>query len=184
MARDLYVTYEESTPPPTWVMWLVSVGFLVPTVSLALEAVRLLQSGELRAALGTGALAGALLLGPLLLHLLFGRLHVRVTHTSLVLSFGYLPWIRKLVLFDEIAGLEPVTYRPLLEFGGWGIRWGFKGKKAWTARGNRALRLTLTDGTLLYVGSDDPVRLGKRIRVVGGGRWQEPEPSPGARPAE
>jgi len=173
MARDRYVTWEESTPPPAWAIALVVLVTTVPGAVMALEALRRLAGGEPGAALSGLAGAAGLLLALALFLLLFGRLHVQVTRTSLLVGFGYLPLIQKLVLFDEITDIEPVTYSPLREFGGWGIRWGRRGKKAWTARGNRALRLTLTDGTLLYVGSDDPERLAARMRLVGGGRWDD-----------
>ncbi len=54
---------------------------------------------------------------------------------------------------------EAVTYSPLGDFGGWGIRMGGNKKKAWTVKGNRALVLELKDGTRFYLGSEKPERI-------------------------
>jgi len=171
MATPHYVTYEESTPWPPWAALLVWAAFGVPAAIAALEAASLLREGAPGPALAKAIAAVALAMGPFAVRLFLGRLHVRVTRSSLLLGFGYVPLIQKLVTFDEITAMEPLTYSPLAEFGGWGIRRGGRGKKAWTIRGDRALRLSLGDGTSLYVGSEDPVRLGNRVRLAGGRRW-------------
>ena len=75
--------------------------------------------------------------------------------------------IRRAVAFDEIVSLESVEYRPLSEFGGWGVR-GLGRRKAWTARGNRAVALRLTGDRELLIGSDHPKRLEERIRTLAG----------------
>ena len=98
---------------------------------------------------------------------LMGELRTRVTDTEVRLAWGAAELIRKRIPFSEIRGARAVTYSPLAEFGGWGIRWSAKGKSAWTTRGNRALRLELADGKALYVGSDRPERIVPFIRPGG-----------------
>ena len=78
--------------------------------------------------------------------------------------------IRKSVPYSQIRQASPVTYSPLSEFGGWGIRLGRGKKVAWTIRGNRALCLHLQDGTLFYLGSPHPERLLGRVVSVGKGK--------------
>lgn len=96
-------------------------------------------------------------------------MRVIVDDHGLLIHLGSIPLLHRRVSFDEILAVEAVRYRPIREFGGWGIR-GLGKKKAWTARGDRAVRLTLTDDRQLYVGSDKPQRLAERIRTVGGER--------------
>lgn len=156
-----YVTYEETTPWPPWVVLVVMVSCLGGVV------------GILAAGPTPGALVGAGLLGllPVLLWFLFGTLVVRVTRTSVLVSFGAAGLVQRLVSFGEIERVEAVRYRPILEFGGWGIRWGFgTGKRAWTIRGNQAVVLHLEDGTRFYVGSPTPERLAEGIRRAMGSR--------------
>jgi hypothetical protein len=98
-----------------------------------------------------------------------GGLTVLVQERRLFLHLGSVPVIRRSVPYQEILELESVEYQPFVEFGGWGVR-GMGKKKAWTARGNRAVRLRLTGERELYVGSDHPRRLEERIRTTAGDR--------------
>ena len=96
---------------------------------------------------------------------LLGGLTVRVEDTRLVVHLGSVPLVRRFIPYVEILEVESVVYRPIREFGGWGVR-GRGERKAWTARGDRAVKLTLTGGRELLVGSDRPHRLEERIRAV------------------
>lgn len=57
------------------------------------------------------------------------------------------------------------TYRPLLEYGGWGVRWGWSGR-AYNASGNRGVQLVLKDGTRLLIGSQQPEELLEAVRAI------------------
>jgi hypothetical protein len=108
-------------------------------------------------------MAGVILGSGLLIQILFGGLTVVVERTGLRIGLGN-GWVfRTYIPFSQIESMETVTYHPIKEFGGWGLR-GSKQKRAWTARGNRAVVLTLDDGRRVYVGSDEPARLEARIR--------------------
>jgi hypothetical protein len=163
MTRD-YLAYEEITPWPVWIWPIVVGSFLAGTWAVWRE------TSPTSATAVTSSVA-VLVMGPLAMWALVGSLRVRVTHSSLLIGFGRLQWIQKHLPFSEITGIEPVRYSPIREFGGWGVRFGWGGKRAWTIRGNGAVRLTLRDGKQLYVGSDHPQRLAERIRMAGGGRW-------------
>jgi hypothetical protein len=52
--------------------------------------------------------------------------------------------------WEEIAAFEACTYRPILDYGGWGIRFG-SGGKAYNVSGNRGLRLDLVGGRPTHV---------------------------------
>ena len=103
------------------------------------------------------------------LRMVLGGLTVLVQETRIVLHLGSVRLVRKMVSFDSIVSLESVRYRPLVEFGGWGVRGAGK-KKAWTARGDRAVVVGLKEGRRLYVGSDHPQRLEDAIRSAVAGR--------------
>ena len=118
--------------------------------------------GAVRWPLAAGIVAGAAGLQALV-----GGLTVRVEQTGLALHLGSVPLIRRTVPFADILALESVVYQPIREFGGWGVR-GFGKRRAWTARGNRAVKLTLTGDRELLVGTDNPQRLEERIRTVAG----------------
>jgi hypothetical protein len=79
-----------------------------------------------------------------------------VTPGDLRVWFGWLPTYRRSVPIESIRSVEVVTYRPIAEFGFWGIRSGRDGERALIARGNRGVRLELTDGSKLLIGSQKP----------------------------
>lgn len=60
--------------------------------------------------------------------------------------------VRRRIEFKEIANAEAVTYRPLRDYGGWGVRLGPKGK-TYNMRGDRGVQLTLTNGGRVLIGS-------------------------------
>ena len=62
----------------------------------------------------------------------------------------HLNWM--LFPFSSILKAEAVTYSPLAEYGGWGIRYGRKGK-AYNVSGNKGVLLTLRDGMKVLIGS-------------------------------
>lgn len=103
------------------------------------------------------------------LRMVLGGLTVLVQETRIVVHLGSVRLVRKVVPFAGIVSIESVRYRPLVEFGGWGVRGAGK-KKAWTARGDRAVVIGLKEGRRLYVGSDHPKRLEEAIRGALGGR--------------
>ena len=68
---------------------------------------------------------------PLLILLL--RLETRVTEQGL--HVRYRPFLRRSFAPDDLTSFEAVTYRPIREWGGWGLRWSPKRGKAWTTSG-------------------------------------------------
>jgi len=63
------------------------------------------------------------------------------------------------------------TYRPILEYGGWGIRWGIGGR-AYNISGNQGVQLVFRNGRRLLLGSGRPQELEAAIRSVSGCRGQ------------
>jgi hypothetical protein len=99
-------------------------------------------------AIGTGLV---LIVVILLLHMT-----TEATPSDLRVWFGWLPTYRRSVPIEMIRSVEVVTYRPIADFGFWGIRSGRDGERALIARGNRGVRLELTDGSKLLIGSQKP----------------------------
>ena len=90
-------------------------------------------------------------------------------------------WRPRLIPLSTIHSYQVVTYKPLAEYGGWGIRDGFNGGKAYTSSGNRGVQLELKDGGRLLIGSQRPEELAQAIEQAGrdedhpreAGRWQD-----------
>jgi len=99
------------------------------------------------------------------------KLVTEVWDHELSVHFVLLWRVRKIPL-ERIRRASPVTYRPIMDYGGWGIRRGRKGW-AYNASGDRGVELELDDGKLLLVGSQRPeelvaaIEMGKRTTGAG-----------------
>lgn len=58
----------------------------------------------------------------------------------------------------EVRDFERVTYNPIADYGGWGIRWGFKGK-AYNVSGQEGVLLHFYNHKPLLIGSQQPAAL-------------------------
>jgi hypothetical protein len=103
-------------------------------------------------------------LGLLMIVIVF-LLHMttEVTPTHVRVWFGWIPTYRRIVPIDSVRSVEVVTYRPIRDYGFWGIRSGSDGERALIARGNRGVRLELVDGSKLLIGSQTPELLAAAI---------------------
>ncbi len=75
---------------------------------------------------------------------------------------AFVPITTRRVGFEEIETCEARTYRPIREFGGWGIKFG-RGGRAFNVSGNRGVQLKLIDGTRFLIGSQRPEPLAAAI---------------------
>ncbi len=76
------------------------------------------------------------------------RLETRVYRDGIY--FIYFPFHKKYrkISWDQLDEILGRKYRPLIEFGGWGIRWGHK-KWAYTVSGNECIELRKGDYKIL-----------------------------------
>lgn len=80
------------------------------------------------------------------------RLETQVTLTALRFRMFPLHRAWRVHPFDTIARAVAITYRPLREYGGWGIRFGRRGM-AYNVSGNEGVLITLRSGTSFLLGS-------------------------------
>ncbi len=121
----------------------------------------LAEDGLRGMALSLFALAG--LTSPMFVTVGFLRMTTEVTPTDVRVWFGWVPTYRRFIAVGQIQKIEVVTYRPLRDYFGWGIRSGRDGDRALTARGNRGVRLELADGGVILLGSQRPDALAVAI---------------------
>ena len=114
-------------------------------------------------ALISGLFAGSFLCVPIMVVIGLFKMTTEVTPSELRVWFGWIPTYRRAVSIASIQRVEVVRYRPLREYGGWGIRVRRNGDRILTARGNLAVRLEMTDGTALLLGSQRPEPLARSI---------------------
>lgn len=86
------------------------------------------------------------------------------------IRFRYFPFIlkEKTIFWSEIESLEICTYKPIKEFGGWGIRYGFGIKgRAFTVSGNTGIRLLKKNGKKLLFGTRKNVEIAEYFKLIG-----------------
>jgi hypothetical protein len=100
---------------------------------------------------------------PMALAVFLLQMTTEVTPTEVRVWFGWIPIYRRVIAITDIRRYHVVQYRPILDYGGWGIRAGRDGERVLNARGNRGVRLELSDGTKLLIGSQRPEELAETI---------------------
>jgi hypothetical protein len=92
----------------------------------------------------------------ILLSVLTLRQTTTVATDAVTVRFGFLYRVR--IPFSEIAHAEAVSYRPVRDYGGWGIR-GFGRRRALNTRGNQGVLVTRANGSTILIGSQKPREL-------------------------
>jgi hypothetical protein len=100
---------------------------------------------------------------PLVLAVGLLQMTTEVTPTEVRVWFGWVPIYRRVISITGIQRYHVVRYRPILDYGGWGIRTGHDGERVLNARGDRGVRLELADGSKLLIGSQRPEELAETI---------------------
>ncbi len=84
------------------------------------------------------------------------------------LSFGLRGlWRPRHIPLDRIRSAAVVTYDPVVDFGGYGIRSGRRAK-AYIASGNRGVELVLDGAPNVLIGSQNPADLARKIEDARG----------------
>jgi hypothetical protein len=82
------------------------------------------------------------------------------------ISVRFLPFQRRWKSFNwaEIQHIEVRTYRPLMEYGGWGIR-GLAGNKAYNVNGKIGIQVVFQNGNKLLIGTQKPDKASEAIKA-------------------
>ena len=95
------------------------------------------------------------------------RQRVTVYPGRLVIALGFIELWRKGLDLSRLETVEAVTFNPLLDFGGWGIKRGRGGYWCYNTKGGTGVRLT-GDRIKIVIGTDDPVGLAAAIEKARG----------------
>jgi len=96
--------------------------------------------------------------------LALSRLELRVMEDRLLVKFFPFHWRFRVIMFDSLESIAVRSYRPLWEFGGWGLRFSLgKGGTAYTLSGKSGLQLVFKNGKKLLIGTRRPERLQEAV---------------------
>ncbi len=98
------------------------------------------------------------------LPLFFNVLNLTLDVTNSQITIRYYPLTTRVIFFTNIAEIEKRTYKPIGEFGGWGIR-GLSSSRtiAYNVKGKQGVELTLTDGRKVLLGTQQPEELSQAL---------------------
>lgn len=92
------------------------------------------------------------------LPLFFLRLRLIVDVFPEVVVIRYVMLTTRRIPTADIDSFRALTYRPLRDYGGWGVR-GLGRRVAYNVKGNQGVELTLRDGRIVLIGSQEPQAL-------------------------
>jgi hypothetical protein len=103
---------------------------------------------------------------PVIIYVLVGviKLKTRIRKEGIYYRFVPLHFKEKFISPDEIEKFEVRKYKPIPEYGGWGVKSrGKKHGKAVNISGNMGLQLYLKNGKKLLIGTQKPRKIEKAV---------------------
>ena len=151
-----------------WLIIGIAIFFSFTSVGQVFFAAFSKESSDLPAAYETKVvtMVGVVVLNLLVLLLfLTAKLSVEVRSNGLFIR--YFPFHRKWrpISLDGVISCEHVTYSPIIDYGGWGIRYGFK-KKAYNISGKKGVRINFQDAHHILIGSRHGDQLQSAIESI------------------
>lgn len=113
----------------------------------------------------TSRLPAVLIIVGVLWLMYVARLETEVRSEGLFVRFFPFHLSYKRIALEDVERIEARTYRPLLQYGGWGIRYTWRGK-AYNVSGNRGVRIDYASGRHLLIGSQRAEELATAITLV------------------
>lgn len=87
------------------------------------------------------------------------RLNTKINKQGIYFQLFPFQLKQKFISWNEVASIEVRKYSPIMEYGGWGYRYGFKNGKAFNVSGNMGLQLVLKNGDKILIGTQKPDEL-------------------------
>ena len=99
------------------------------------------------------------------LFFLSAKLITEVNEDGIYIKFFPFQLKYKFFSFDEIESFKDREYRPIREYGGWGIRYGLSGK-AYNDYGNKDLQLVMSNKKKILIGSQKSYEFYKAVQKL------------------
>jgi len=100
-----------------------------------------------------------LLMAVMLLFFYCIKLETEINETGIYYRFFPFQISPQKIEWSAINSATVIKYHPLREYGGWGIRYSFGNKKAYSISGNQGLQLELKSGQRLLIGTQQPAAI-------------------------
>lgn len=164
MDDETDVIFREVQTFASWLRWAVAPSMAVAVVFSMFA----LRQESLQPLPRTQQIVALIILGillPITLAVLFSFLKMETEVRADGLYVRFFPFHIQFKRFaaEDLSEHYARTYRPILEYGGWGIRCGWRGGRAYNVSGNQGVQLVLKDGKRLLIGSQRAEELADAI---------------------
>lgn len=88
-----------------------------------------------------------------------------ISEHSITIQLNNFKKIKKTINWEDVASCEIRKYKPILEYGGWGIRFGMNGM-AYNMYGNMGIQLTLKSGSKILIGTNESELISPIIKEI------------------
>lgn len=151
--------FQETQRFTQWWLWL-----LLFSVSLTIYRPIYIAISEGQP-LDAGQWVGVIILAVVILLMFINRLETRIDERGIYVKFFPVVPKFKFYPWEEISTAVVRKYSPLMEYGGWGIRFGRNGK-AYNIKGNKGLQLKFKSGNALLIGTQKAEELQKVLNEI------------------
>jgi hypothetical protein len=94
------------------------------------------------------------------------KLTTIITEQDISIWFNFFHSKPKIIAWNEIQKAEIITYNPIMDYGGWGIRCGGLNSVAYNVSGNQGLQLYLKNDQKILIGTQKPEELRNSIKKI------------------
>src|SRR5690606_14709158 len=138
--------FQETQRFTQWWLWLL---LIIVSISIFRSLSEVLSTNQ---PLDSGQWLGVIILAVVILLFVLFRLDTKITDKGIYVKFFPIVPKYKFYPWEEISTAVVRKYSPLMEYGGWGIRFGRNGK-AYNIKGNKGLQLKFKNGNALLIGT-------------------------------
>jgi hypothetical protein len=162
------IIYQEEQKFALWMRWLVylSMGLSVVISVLALTKLPAADNPQVRRQIVLGITVGIGV--PIVISALFFLLKLQTEVRPDGIYVRFFPFHIRFKRFarEDLSECYARQYKPILEYGGWGIRYSLRNGRAYNVSGNKGVQLVLSTGKKLLIGSQNPEQLEAAIHSI------------------
>ena len=168
MNEEIELIYSEKQKFSLWLRWLIAPSMVLALhfSIFSLKKITSEQGSPDILQILTDIIAGIFV--SIVVALFFGtlKLQTEVRPDGLYVRFFPFHVYFKRFTAKDLSEYYARQYRPVLEYGGWGIRYGFKQGRAYNVSGNKGVQLVFKNGKRLLIGSQRAEELEEAIRSI------------------
>jgi len=136
-----------------WWIWIIIVGLVVVNAWALYQQIVMGEPWGNNPASNEALWMSSALIWGIVMLIFHTKLETRINERGITVHFFPFHFSKHTYKWETIEKVYVSKYRPLLEFGGWGVRIAPGRKKAFTVSGNMGLHILLKDGRTRIIGT-------------------------------